>query len=394
MEEAFVYRHQKKMRRGYTTGTCAAAASGAAASMLFSGQKISIVSFQTPKGIRLSLEVEEITSGPGWVSCAVRKDGGDDPDVTHGMLVFARVEIGDDGEKDAGWYTCGDKPELKLKGGPGVGTVTKPGLACPVGMAAINPVPRSMIFSQAEEACRKAGFTGKLRIVISIPGGEKQAEKTFNPHLGIVGGLSVLGTTGIVEPMSEAALIETIRLSLKQTAALGKRDLIVVPGNYGERFLEKVLGLDLNQGVKCSNYIGETLDMAVELGFQRLLLVGHGGKLVKLAAGIMNTHSSQADGRREILAAYGAACGASRRITEEILQAATVDQGLDFLEEENLREPVMERIMERIDFYIKKRAGGSLQAEALLFTNEKGVLGMTPGAGKLLGEFQANSEKT
>ena len=228
LEDSYVIRNNKKLRRGYTTGSCAAAAAKAASYMLLGGEAVPEVLLMTPKGIQLNLEILDVAKGENWVSCAVRKDGGDDPDVTHGMLVFARVEIGDDGEKDAGWYTYGDKPELKLKGGPGVGTVTKPGLACPVGMAAINPVPRSMIFSQAEEACRKAAFTGKLRIVISIPGGEKQAEKTFNPHLGIVGGLSVLGTTGIVEPMSEAALIETIRLSLKQTAALGKRDLIVV----------------------------------------------------------------------------------------------------------------------------------------------------------------------
>ncbi len=392
MEENYVYWHQKKLRRGYTTGTCAAAAAGAAASMLLSGETVQTVSILTPKGIRLSLEVEETTAGAGWVSCAVRKDGGDDPDVTHGMLVFARVELAGDGKEEPGWYSWGDKPKMKLDGGPGVGRVTKPGLACPVGMAAINPVPRSMIFSQVEEACRRAGFFGNLQIRVSIPGGEEQAKKTFNPHLGIVGGLSVLGTTGIVEPMSEAALIETIRLSLKQMAALGRKNLIVVPGNYGETFLKESLGLPLDLGVKCSNYIGETLDMAAELGFRSLLLVGHGGKLVKLAAGIMNTHSSQADGRREILAAYGAACGASQRTVEEILQAATVDQCLNLLEKEALQGLVMERIMDRIDFYIKKRAGGSLQAEALLFTNEKGVLGMTPGAGKLLADFQAGQD--
>ena len=196
-----------------------------------------------------------------------------------------------------------------------------------------------------------------------------------------------MGTSGIVEPMSEAALIETIRLSIKQKAALGEKHLLLVPGNYGETFLKESLHIDPDRAVKCSNYIGETLDMAGEFGFQTVLLIGHGGKLIKLAAGIMNTHSSMADGRMEILAAWAGACGAEKGAIQQILNAITVEQALEILEEQGLKELVLEQIMKRIQFYLKKRAGGKVWAEAILFTNQKGVLGMTSEAGRLLEEI-------
>lgn len=390
MEEEFVYRNQKRLRRGYTTGSCAAAASCAAADMLLTGEWVPAVKLMTPKGILLHLSIEEIERGPGWVSCGVRKDAGDDPDVTDGMVIFVRAEFGEGNPETD--YVQGEGPILWLSGGEGIGRVTKPGLSCPVGKAAINPVPRSMIVSQTEAVCRERGFTGSLKLTVYAPEGKTAAEKTFNPYLGILGGISILGTTGIVEPMSEAALVETIRLSLKQRAALGERDALVVPGNYGEAFLRDRLGISVNRAVKCSNYIGETLDMAAELGFERLLLVGHGGKLIKLAAGIMNTHSRQADGRGEVLAAYGAACGASVSSVEALLSAITVEEAVDILEREGLREPVMKRILERVEFHLKKRAGTALQAEALLFTNQKGVLGMTTGAETLLKDFRRKEE--
>lgn len=398
MEDAYVYRNQKKLRRGYTTGTCAAAASKAAVWMLLTKERMETVRLMTPKRVELLLSIEEICQEKDMVSCAVRKDAGDDPDATDGALIYAKAEYlpqpGCFSKKDPdtqktldSCYQTGDGPILYLDGGTGVGRVTKPGLSCPVGKAAINPVPRQMIFGEAKEICEELEFTGKLKITISVPEGERIAEKTFNPWLGITGGISILGTSGIVEPMSEAALIETIRLSMKQKAALGETSLLAVPGNYGETFLKETLHIHPDRAVKCSNYIGETLDMAAELGFRTLLFIGHGGKLIKLAAGIMNTHSSMADGRMEILAAWAGACGAKKEAVRQILNAITVEQALEILEEQGLKEPVMEQIMKRIQFYLKKRTGGKLQAEAILFTNQKGVLGMTSEAGRLLEEI-------
>ena len=194
---------------------------------------------------------------------------------------------------------------IELMAGEGVGVVTKPGLNCPVGKPAINPVPRSMIFHQAERACRESGFQGCIKLSVSVPGGKEQAEKTFNPRLGILGGISILGTSGMVEPMSERALLETIGLELRQKRLAGCERLILTPGNYGTAFLRDHLGIELDQAVKCSNFIGDTLDLAVQEKLCQVLLVGHGGKLIKLAAGVMNTHSSAADGRMEVLGAWG-----------------------------------------------------------------------------------------
>ena len=405
MGDSYIYKNQKKLRWGYTTGTCAAAASFAAAVMLLQGRRMEQVSLTTPKGVRLDLEVEEMETGKNCVCCGVRKDAGDDPDVTDGLMVYSQVrlpdadsggagdarEAGDNTEAGDDRNDCGDyvyeKDGLRLilSGGVGVGRVTQCGLSCEVGKAAINPVPRQMIFEQVAGVCRESGFKGVLSIEIRVPEALKVADKTFNSRLGIQGGISILGTSGMVEPMSETALLDTIRLELRQRIRNGEKNLLVTPGNYGENFVGTVLGLGLGQAVKCSNFIGSTIDMAVEEGAESILLIGHGGKLIKLAAGIMNTHSSWADGRMEILAAHGAACGAKREMVEQILEAVTVDEGLRLLEtEDGLREQVMKRVMARLEQYVKQRAGGRLRAEVIVFTNERGILGATTGADDML----------
>ena len=405
MGDSYIYKNQKKLRWGYTTGTCAAAASLAAAVMLLRGRRMEQVSLTTPKGVRLDLEVEEMETGKSCVCCGVRKDAGDDPDVTDGLMVYSQVrlpdadsggagdarEAGDNTEAGDDRNACGDyvyeKDGLRLilSGGVGVGRVTQCGLSCEVGKAAINPVPRQMIFEQVAGACRESGFKGVLSIEIRVPEALKVADKTFNSRLGIHGGISILGTSGMVEPMSETALLDTIRLELRQRIRKGEKNLLVTPGNYGENFVGTVLGLGLGQAVKCSNFIGSTIDMAVEEGAESILLIGHGGKLIKLAAGIMNTHSSWADGRMEILAAHGAACGAKRELVEQIMEAVTVDEGLRLLEtEDGLREQVMKRVMARLEQYVKRRAGGRLRAEVIVFTNERGILGATTGADDML----------
>ena len=405
MGDSYIYKNQKKLRWGYTTGTCAAAASLAAAVMLLRGRRMEQVSLTTPKGVRLDLEVEEMETGKSCVCCGVRKDAGDDPDVTDGLMVYSQVrlpdadsggagdarEAGDNTEAGDDRNACGDyvyeKDGLRLilSGGVGVGRVTQCGLSCEVGKAAINPVPRQMIFEQVAGVCREAGFKGVLSIEIRVPEALKVADKTFNSRLGIQGGISILGTSGMVEPMSETALLDTIRLELRQRIRKGEKNLLVTPGNYGENFVGTVLGLGLGQAVKCSNFIGSTIDMAVEEGAESILLIGHGGKLIKLAAGIMNTHSSWADGRMEILAAHGAACGAKRELVEQIMEAVTVDEGLRLLEtEDGLREQVMKRVMARLEQYVKRRAGGRLRAEVIVFTNERGILGATTGADDML----------
>ena len=365
--EQFVYKNHKKLRYGYTTGSCAAAASKAAAAMLLSGKEISYVELHTPKGIDLRLEVLDISREDNAVSCAIQKDGGDDPDVTNGILIYANVS-----------REPADEAQIIIDGGIGVGRVTKPGLEQSVGAAAINKVPRQMIRENLEAVCEQYHYHGKLSVVISIPSGVELAAKTFNPRLGIVGGISVLGTSGIVEPMSEQALIDTIRVEMRQKLANGMEYLLVVPGNYGIDFLDQYgHGLQLEDAVKCSNFVGEALDAAVEFGAKGVLLVGHIGKFVKLAGGIMNTHSHNADARMELLTVHAALLGAPVELLQKMMECVTTDDALKYLKEADLMEPVMERIMEKVEFYVNQRAQHQLELGVITFSNVFGILGQT-----------------
>ena len=377
-----VWRNQQKLKSGYTTGSCAAAAAKAAAHMLFSGETVPQISLMTPAGILLYLDVEQIQKGTGWVSCAVRKDSGDDTDVTNGILVYAKVEF---------IRQSGEMLEISLTGGRGVGRVTCKGLKQNIGEPAINPVPRQMILDAVEAQAKEAGVSGRVQVEISIPEGEALAAKTFNPRLGIEGGISVLGTSGIVEPMSEKALTETIYLEMKVLKENGRDWCYLVPGNYGSTFLRETLGYDGKLAVKCSNYIGETIDDAVELGMKGILLIGHVGKLIKLAAGVMNTHSRMADCRMEVLAAHSAMAGADSETVRRLMQCVTTTEALDILEEEQLLETVMETVMEKIGYYVRQRSGDNLKTEVIVFSDERGILGETKGA-RWLNE-QINAEE-
>lgn len=366
----YIYKDQKKLRLGYTTGTCATAATKAAAQMLLGGERIEQVELLTPKGIPLQLKVEQIVIEENRVSCAIRKDAGDDYDVTNGMYVIACVEKIGQG--------------YEIEGGEGVGRVTKPGLDQSVGNCAINTVPRQMMAQVMMEAADAYGYEGGLRTIISVPEGAEIAKKTLNQKLGIEGGISILGTSGIVEPMSETALIDTIRTELSMYCAQGQRDIIITPGNYGESFLTDQLGLDLSHTVKCSNFIGETIDMAYEFQLSSLLLIGHLGKLVKLGSGIMNTHSKYADGRMETLSSCVLLAGGTGELARRILDCNTTDEAVEVLWMAAFLPPVMEQLMKKIDSALKQRAFEGLRIEAVVFSNRFGVLGKTKGAEQLM----------
>ena len=312
----------------------------------------------------------------------LQKDGGDDVDVTTGLPVIASVAL----EPDA--------PGVRIFGGEGVGRVTKPGLDQPVGEAAINHVPRRMIAEALEREAENAAYTGGFAVTISIEGGAEAAKRTFNPHIGVEGGLSVLGTSGIVEPMSQQAILDTIQLEMNQAAlraknAPGPRRLVLAPGNYGLDYLASALPqFERFPVVKTSNFIGDTLDMAATAGFEQVLLVGHVGKLVKLAAGVMNTHSHMADGRAEVFCAHAALCGASREVCAALMDAATTDACLDILDGAQLRGPVLESILAAIQMHLDRRAGGAFRVGAVLFSNQHGPLGETKTAKELMQEWQ------
>lgn len=358
-----VWSRNKKLKYGYTTGSCAAAAAKAALSMLLLGHRETQVTIGLPEEGELTLPVEHIQIAEGQVSCAVRKDGGDDPDVTTGLYIHATVRLCAEGT-------------IQINGGEGVGIVTRPGLACAVGQPAINPVPRRMITLEAERLLSQYSSGNGARITIWVPGGEEIAKKTFNPRLGIVGGISILGTTGLVKPMSREALLDTIRLEIGQHAARSDR-LILAPGNYGQDFARQALGIPARAIVLCSNYLGEALDMATELGIRELLLIGHAGKLVKAAAGIMDTHSRNADARAEVLAANAALCGADLFTVRRLAESGTTDEAFDILKKGGLQEQVAARLVDKIEFYTKKRTDGKIRVDVVLFTNQHGLLGQS-----------------
>lgn len=368
---------KKELRKGFTTGSCGAAAAKAALYMLLTGSVKDEIEIITPGGAVFRTEVKDIFRGENRVRCAVVKDGGDDPDVTTGLHVTAEVRAEE--------RTDGDL-EIQIEGGPGVGRVTLPGLDQPVGNAAINRVPRQMIEKELSEVAELLDFRGRIRVILSVPGGEAAAERTFNPRLGIEGGISILGTTGIVEPMSTRAILDTIRVELNQRKALGDRIAAVSPGNYGLNFMKETYGYDLNRSVKCSNYVGDTVDMVREMDFRGMLLTGHIGKLIKVSGGIMNTHSKEGDARMELLAAGVIRAGGSMDTLRGILNCRVTEEALSIIQAESpaLLRTSMESVMERILYYLRKRGGEELPVECILYSNEFGLLAASPGAMNML----------
>ncbi len=365
------------MKNGYTTGSCATAAAKAAAIMLLGNTYIEDISIVTPAGLSYETELEDINRNGDYVSCAVRKYSGDDPDITSGTLIYATVSVVSGNGHGHG---------VIIEGGTGVGRVTRPGLDQPVGNAAINSVPRKMITSEVEAVKNMYGCQDDIRVVIFVPDGERLAAKTFNPKLGIEGGISIIGTSGIVEPMSTRAILDTIRVSLNQKKAEGHMIAVVAPGNYGLEYMRREYGYDLEQAVKCSNYIGDTIDMVRELGFSRMLLVGHMGKLIKISGGIMNTHSKEADCRMELMSVAAMKAGADSSVINGILGSLTTEEAYDYVEAVGLTDSVGDYLMERIDYYLNRRAGEGLRVECIMYTEKHGKTGCTSGAESLIAE--------
>lgn len=375
--EHYIETGGKRLRCGYTTGTCAALAAAAAAQMLFSGSAPKKVGLITPKGIPVEVSPVHCSLEQETARCAVIKDGGDDIDATAGAEIFAEVKRR-------------KEPGILIQGGKGVGRVTKPGLDQPVGEAAINRVPRQMIRAAAEQVMEAMGEEGGLEITISVPEGETIAKKTFNPQLGIEGGISIIGTSGIVEPMSLQALLDTKKIELRQAAARDPKRVVFTPGNYGMDFLrehlaEETAGVPV---VVCSNFIGELLDAAGSAGMGQVLLVGHMGKLVKLAGGVMNTHSRYADCRTELFCAHTAVCGGTKELCQALMAAPTSDACVELLQKAGLWEAVRHSLLAAIQRQLDRRTGTGCQAGAVLFSNTYGLLGITEQGAEILKDWK------
>lgn len=370
MFERYIYHGKEKLRCGYTTGSCATAAAKAAAEMLLTGDIVCSITIMTPKGIALELDVQNSIIENGYALCSVVKDSGDDPDITNGISVFAKAEKISSG--------------VEICGGEGIGTITAKGLDQPVGAAAINSVPRKMIKEAVSEISEENGYYGGFKITVSVPGGEELARKTYNPRIGIEGGISIIGTSGIVEPMSSAALVETIRMEERVRKAQGLKNLLLTIGNYSDDFLTEKMPYIPDKGVKCSNFIGEAIDSALEYGFESILIVGHIGKLVKLGAGIMNTHSAQADGRMDVLVTCGVLAGADVETLRKIPECVTVDAALEIFQNAGMLERVSEILMRKTEYYLNAKVKNAVKIGALMFSNKFGIIGQTSSAEELI----------
>ena len=401
--DTFVYKDHKKLRCGYTTGTCAALAAQGAVRFLLTGSWKETEEIMTPKGILVAVSLEEKSSGDGWAECAVRKDAGDDYDVTNGILVYARAEKEPPGLRlEDGSQQEKEKPDqqnaeysetlIEIDGGIGIGRVTKPGLDQPVGAAAINSVPRKMIRDAVYALLEEAGEFLPVSITISVPAGVEAAKKTFNPVLGIEGGISVLGTSGIVDPMSEEALVETIRTHLNVLRAEGRKWVIAVPGNMGAGFLKGYLTEQnktsvgsmeafMNSLVTMSNFVGRTIDITAELGFSGILIAGHMGKLVKIGNGIMNTHSREADGRMDTMLSCALSAGTEDlELLRKIQGSNTTDEVMDHLKQAGILDDTIKVFLKRAAWHLAHRSRAEVKTGMIVFGTKGEYLGETEDA--------------
>ena len=336
--------------KGFTTGSAAAAAATAAVRFMFD-RSCSLVSLNLPGDRDIVIPVtgcrRTYEGAEGWVT----KDAGDDPDVTHGAVIVAEVKIS-------------EESGITILGGSGVGVVTKPGLLVPPGRAAINPGPMALIRkSLGIELPQGMG----AKVTISIPGGEELAKRTYNPRLGIIGGLSILGTTGIVSPMSSDAIVGTIKSELSVLRAAGASMVCLVPGNYGRR-MAMLLGIPDGMIVNISNFAGDSLAMAGNLGFEKLILVGQVGKCAKLSAGSLDTHNVKSDGRLEAIAAYSALHGATSDDVREILSSTMADEVATRISKTEWGMGALNELVSRIVKTALSRANGVSECACLTFS--------------------------
>lgn len=373
--EEYVYVDGKKLKRGYTTGTCATAATVAALQMILHQEVEEKVTVKTASGVEVTMDVYHPSFEESSATAAIKKDGGDDADATHGLLIYAKVSL------------LPDQKEIEIDGGEGVGRVTEVGLANAVGMAAINPTPRRMI---TEHVRQMIGPDCGAKVLIFVPGGEEVAKATYNSRLGILGGISILGTTGIVNPMSEDSWKAAITVELTMLYKKGYRSVILSPGKYGETFATEELHLPEEGIVNMSNFVGHVLKEVQRIGFTKVLMIGHLGKLVKVASGTMSTHSKDSDGRIDTLIANLALMGAPLEVLEKVNASITTEGATRIIKEagfEGIYQILADKIKAKSERLLKYRQP-AVTVDVVLFASEEGYLASTKSLEEIKEEWR------
>ena len=361
--EGYRYYQGKQLRCGFTTGSAAAAATQAAMNAFFQEKIPDEAVIDLPAGGTLTIQINTVRVRDGYTIASVIKDGGDDPDITHGLEIFSKISLRKDNK-------------VNIYGGIGVGTVTKPGLPMKVGMSSINPVPMKMI----ENEVRKILPAGKgVDVEIFVPDGEETAKRTLNPKLGVLGGISILGTTGIVKPMSEEAFKDSLAIELKMILAENpEKEVIFVFGNHGKRFVMDKFGIDEEKVLVISNFVGFMLDRACEYGVKKILFAGDLGKFVKVAGGIFHTHSRMSDAKLEILTANALLAGEERKNLLKILNSNTTEEAVNYIIKKETFTLLAEKAREKCQEYVK-RNGSEIAVETLIFASGGRELGRSKG---------------
>ena len=371
----------KELRSGYTTGTCACVAAFVALNLLLKKDLDKSVEITTLNGVNLDIPIYSKKRGCNWARGVVLKDAGDDPDVTNGIEICAKVKI------------VKELPTIKrahsfhnmlIVGGRGVGLVTKKGLKVLPGKSAINPGPQEMIRKALNPLLEEHGL--KVIVTIYVPKGREKALKTFNGKLGIMGGISILGSTGIVKPMSEDALTKSMFAELKVLKENSTREWVVFAfGNHGKQFCIDN-NIDIEQMVVTSNYIGFMIDSAVKLGFKKILLIGHIGKAIKVAGGIFNTHSRVADARLEIIAANAILIDEPRENILKVLEANTAEEATEYIsKKESLFNLIANKVAKRSSEFSRD----SIEFQSILFNYSGDILGYSDGFYKMIEELKS-----
>ena len=356
---------EKKLRTGYTTGSSATAASKAALLSIIKQQKIEEIEITLPKKTTIKIPVNSCQFEKNKAKCSVIKDGGDDPDVTHGAEIIVELTFNE------------NKNQIEIDGGEGVGIVTKPGLGLEINKPAINPVPKKMITENLQEIGNDILNEKGIRVVISVPKGKELGPKTDNPRIGIKDGISILGTSGIVIPFSTASYAASIRQNLDVSIAMGNDTVVLTTGGRSEDYAKRIVDLPEHCFVQMGDFSGYTIQQCGKKNIKKAYVVGFIGKLAKMAAGVKQTHVKGSKVDMNFLAELARKVNADEKIIDSIKKANTARHVSEIIQENNV-EGFFELICAEVYRHMRKHSEEKVPIDVILFDFEGNILAREP----------------